>query len=194
MSFATPEDLATRLGVAFDPGELLKVQAHLDDATAWLQAELGQLIEAGTATYTTRLREGPLRLPQFPVRSVTEVLVNGVAVTNYDFIDQELHLADRWGVSDFGERTTFTDVTVTFDYGFTVIPAELIGWCCVLASQSLDAAAGGYLGSPRVRSEQIDDYSVTYVTNGSSMTLPPDVLSRLRSRYGAGAYVTGVGR
>ena len=47
MSFATPTDLALRLGVTFTVQETLQAQAFLDDATAYLQAELGQLITAG---------------------------------------------------------------------------------------------------------------------------------------------------
>lgn len=194
-SFATPEDLADRLGVTHTAAERIQAQAHLDDATAWLQAELGQLIAAGTATYTTRVRSLPIRLPQQPVTAVTTVLVNGVAMTDFELIDQELHLSSGWGFADVGNIDGYIDVTITFNYGYATIPSDLKAWCCVLASQSLDAAAGGTLGAPRVRSEQIDDYSVTYVTDGSlAMSLPDEVLERLRARYGAGVYVTGVGR
>lgn len=190
-SFATTTDLETRLGVTFDAAQLVQAQAFLDDATGWLQAELGQLITAGTATFTTRAFCTPIRLPQQPVLDVTTVLIDGVATTDFDFIDQELHLPQQWTTDDYG--IPYMDVTITFDYGYTVIPSELVAWCCVLASQARDAAAGGTLGAPRVRSEQIDDYSVTYVTDGSAaMSLPEDTLVRLRARYGAGAYVTGV--
>lgn len=197
MAFATTADLETRLGVTFStPTEVAKAQAHLDDATAYLQAEIGQLITAGTATYSVRHRgDGPLLLPQRPVTAVTTVRIGGVITTGYTFIDQELHLPQRWSNSQsFGEVAAYMDVTVTFNYGYATIPPDLKAWCCVLAAQGLEAAAGGWLGSPRVQSERIDDYQVTYVTDGSSMSLPPDVLERLRARYGSGAYVTGVGR
>lgn len=194
-SFASVEDMETRLGVTYAGDEIAQAQAFLDDATAYLQAEIGQLITAGTATYTTRHRGGsPIHLPQQPVTAITELLVNGVASTNYDYIDQELHLPERWGRSDFGELRPYNDITVTFEYGYAVVPAELKAWCIVLASQQMAAAANGSLGVPGVRSEQIDDYSVTYATDGSSLSLPEEVLNRLRSRYGAGVYVTGVGR
>lgn len=196
MSFATPADLEARLGVTY--GSTVQAQAHLDDATAWLQAELGQLIEAGTATVTTRAYCNPIRLPQQPVTEVTTVLIDGEATTDFEFVDQELWIPSRGGglytFEAFDGRQGYADVTVTFDYGYATIPQELKAWCCVLAAQSLDAAAGGWLGSPRVRSEQIDDYSVTYVTDGTAMSLPAEVLERLRARYGAGAYVTGAGR
>lgn len=192
-SFATVDDLAARFAVTYTATERSQAQVHLDDATAWLQAELGQLITAGTATYTTRVRCNPIRLPQQPVLEVTTVLIDGVATTDFDFIDQELHLPQQWETDDYG--IPFMDVTITFDYGYASVPSDLKAWCCVLASQSLDAAAGGTLGAPRVRSEQIDDYSVTYVTDGSpAMSLPAEALERLRARYGAGVYVTGVGR
>ena len=197
MSFATPTDLALRLGVTFTVQETLQAQAFLDDATAYLQAELGQLITAGTATYTTRAYCNPIRLPQQPVTAVTTVLIDGEATTGFEFIDQEVWIPARQGhLYSFAiHGHAYADLTVTFDYGYAAIPAELKAWCCVLASQARDAAAGGSLGAPRVRSEQIDDYSVTYVTDGTTaMSLPDDVLERLRARYGAGVYVTGVGR
>lgn len=197
-SFATPADLATRLGITFAVGaETTQAQAWLDDATAFLQAELGQLIEAGTATYTTRHYGcGPIRLPQQPVTEVTTVLVDDVATTDFDFVDQELWIPARRGslytFDEFDDRQPYADVTITFDYGYATIPAELKAWCCVLAAQVRDASLGGTLGAPRVRSEEIDDYSVTYVTDGSTaMSLPGEVLERLRARYGAGVYVTG---
>lgn len=196
MAFATPADMEERLGVSYTATEVQQASAFLGDATAFLQAEIGQLITSGTATFTTRVRENPIRLPQQPVTSVTTVLVDGEATTDFEFVDQELWVPARRGhLYSFNiDDAAYVDVTVTFNYGYATVPADLKSWCIVLASQSMDAAKGGSLGAPRVQSEQIDDYSVTYVTNGSSMTLPPDVLSRLRSRYGAGAYVTGVGR
>lgn len=197
MAFATAADLAARLGVTFTAAQEAQATALLGDATAYLQAELGQLIEAGTATYTTRWRgESPIHLPQQPVTVVSAVTVDGAALAaaSFDFIDQELHLAHRRGITDFGERTPYVDVTVTFNYGYAVVPAELKGWTCILASQLMSAAAGGSLGIPSVQSHQIDDFSETFVTDGTTMSLPPVVLERLRARYGAGAYVTGVGR
>lgn len=196
-SFAAPADLETRLpDLTIVPAQ---AQAFLDDATAYLQAEIGQLIEAGTATYTTRAYCNPIRLPQQPVTAVTSVLIDDEATTDFDFVDQELWIPARRGhlytFPEYDGRLPYADITVTFDYGYATIPADLKSWCCVLASQAIDAASGGTLGAPRVRSEQIDDYSVTYVTDGSTgMSLPDEVLERLRARYGAGSYVTGVGR
>lgn len=196
-SFASVDDMETRLGVTYTGSEIAQAQAFLDDATAFLQAEIGQLITAGTATYTTRHRgDSPLHLPQQPVTAVTAVEIDGTALTSdeYDLVDQELHLPPRWSSGEFGEYRPYMDVTVAFTYGYTTVPAELKAWCIVLASQQMTAAAGGSLGIPGVRSESIDDYSVTYVTDGSTMTLPREILDRLRARYGTGAYVTGVGR
>lgn len=198
MAFATADDLEARLGVTFTPSETTQADAFLDDATAYLQAEIGQLIEAGTATYTTRWRgDGPIRLPQSPVTGITSVELNGAATTDFDFIDQELHLQGWWGGEtrfDGPWTGTYIDVTVTFTYGYAAVPAELKTWALALASQMMASAAGGSLGMPSVRSETIDDYSVSYVTDGSNMSLPAPILDRLRARYGQGAYVTGVGR
>lgn len=203
MAFATVADLEARLGAPV--ANAAQAQAFLDDATAYLQSEIGQLIEAGTATFTTRRSAGDaasIYFPQYPVRAVTTVLIDGAASTSFDFVDQQLRLRSGWG-RDWDRRfadvddTGWADITITFDYGFSVVPPELVGWCCVLASQALTSVAqGGTIGASGVRQEEesIDDYrrAVTYATDTPvAFSLAPEILDRLRARYGSGVYVTG---
>lgn len=203
MAFASVTDLEARLGATV--ANAVQAAAFLNDATAYLQAELGQLIEAGTTTFTTRLTAGEssaVYLPQFPVRAVTAVLLDGIATTAFDLVDQRLRLRSSWW-HDWQRRFLevdslgYSDLTVTYDYGFTVIPAELVGICCTLANQALTASkVAAAVGATGIRQEQesIDDYAhtVTYATDApASFTLDPDTLSRLRARYGVGVYVTG---
>lgn len=191
MAFASTTQLATRLGRTFDAVETSQVGALLDDATAFLQAEIGQLVEAGTTTFTVQAdpRETRIRLPQWPLRSLTSVTLNGSTVTTeVEHRDGFLYRPGGW-LPQAGEQ--FADVVVTYAYGYTTLPAELVSWCCVLAAGALaQAQRGGSLGSAGVSSERIDDYAVSYESGSTAFSLPERVLSRLRATYGAGAWVS----
>lgn len=182
MSFADPSTFGTKLKRTFEEDELATVQAHLDDATAYLQAEIGQLVEAGTSTFTETVECPRTRidLPQQPVRQVTEVKINNEPVEDYRLIKGGIVRDSGW----------HGDVEITFDHGMTTIPGELAMYCCVLASGSLSQVErNGALTSGSVTSERIDDYSVQYTQNENSFSLPDRNLEQLRSRYGQGAYV-----
>lgn len=186
MVFATAAQLATRLGRTFTAAEQAQAEAILADATAYLQAATGQLIEAGTATVTFQHDPGEarIRLPQWPVTAVTTVKVNGTPVTDAELRDGHLY---RWGWPA-GTGSQFSEVEVTFGYGHTTVPAELTLWACVLAAGALaQSARAGTLGGSGVSSERIDDYAVNYEPGSVAMSLPARVLERLRARYGGGA-------
>jgi hypothetical protein len=189
MAFATPGQLATRLGRQFTSAETSQAAALLDDATAYLQAEIGQLVEAGTMTVT--LQADPdqidIRLPQWPVRGVTGVVSGGVTVTDYEVRGGDLVRCGGWPSTTIGVR----DVVVTYDYGILDVPTELSMWCCVLAAGAMaQALRGGTLGASGVASERIDDYAINYADDSTAFNLPERILERLRASYGAGAHVT----
>lgn len=193
MSFATPAQLATRLGRTFSTAETTQATALLADATAFLQAELGgQLIEAGSATFTDAVDpcSTRIRLPQWPVVSITSVTLNGLNVTaEVETKDGYLFRPGGWPSQ---ANAAFADVTVAYDYGLDEIPAELVTWCCVLAAGAMaQTARSGSFGSGGVSSERIDDYSVSYSTDSTAFEIPERILARLRARYGAGAWVSG---
>ena len=191
MAFATTAALATRLGVTFTVPEAAQASAFLDDATAYIQGEIGgQLIESGTATVVLSVlpKNARVRLPQWPVRSVATVLVNGTAVTDHTLVDGYLVRA-----SGFPHATdsTYSRVTVTYTYGLVTIPPELASWACVLAAGAIaQVARGGSMSSAGVASERIDDYAVNYSGDSVAMSLPVRILDRLRASYGVGAFVT----
>lgn len=193
MAFATAAQLATRLGRTFTSTETSQATALLADATAFLQEELGgQLIESGTTTFTVQADpcETRIRLPQWPLRSLTSVTLNGSTVTTeVEHRDGYLYRSGGW-LPQSGDQ--FADVTVTYAYGYSSVPAELVTWCCVLAAGAMaQAARGGSLASSGVASERIDDYSVSYTADASAFEIPERVLARLRASYGAGAWVSG---
>lgn len=190
MAFASAGQLATRLGRSFSSSETSQANALLADATAYLQAEIGQLIESDSLTFTDTVdpAQTRIRLPQWPVRSVTSVEFNGTAISDYEVKDGYLFRRCGWPSS---LNASYSDVEVTYEYGIVDIPADLQMWCCVLAAGAMAQAARGSLGSAGVASERIDDYAVNYETGSTAFHLPQHVLDRLRATYGQGAHVTG---
>lgn len=189
MAFATSSDLATRLQRSFTAAEAAAADALLADATGYLQAEIGQLVERGTRTVELRFPPcgSPIRLPQQPVVSVASVTLNGSAITDW-VLDSEgrIHRDGGWPADTDG----FTRVAVVFTFGVTDVPAELRTWCCVLAAGALAQSARGTLSPSGVASERIDDYSISYEPGTATFSIPEIQLQRLRSRWGSGAAVT----
>lgn len=191
MAFADADDLATRLGVSFTTPEQTQANAILGDATAWLQSEIGQLIESGSSTFTLRVDpcDRRIRLPQWPVVGVTSVTVNGTAITDYELADGCLYRECGWPPAP-GDQ--FCVVVIDFDYGFAEIPGVLVTWCLVLAAGILaQIKRSGSLAASGITSERIDDYAVSYDPSATTFALPERQLERLRAQFGQGVYVTG---
>lgn len=187
MSFASVTDLATRLGRTFSLTESPKIEAMLSDATAYLQAEIGQQIEAGESTITLVVDRGETRveLPALPVRSVTEVLLNGEPVEDFELVGNAIIRP-----CGFGSSTSFAKLTVTYKHGYLAIPGDLVAYTCVLVSGILgQVERNGSLTAGAVTSERIDDYSVQYTQEDSGLSLPERNLATLRAKYGNGSYV-----
>ncbi len=191
MAFATASQLATRLGRQFTSAETSQASALLEDATSYLQAEIGQLIEAGSMTVTLDIDPTckRARLPQWPVVSVTSVQLNGITITDFEVKDGHVCRA-RGFPATVGNQ--FATLTVEYAYGCADIPAELVTYTLVLAAGVIaQVARSGSLSAAGVQSERIDDYAVNYEPGTAAFELPERVLKNLRARYGSGAYVTG---
>ena len=189
MAFATTTDLATRLGRTFTVAEAAQASVLLDDATAYLQGELGgQLIESGSTTVTLWAERDRIRLPQWPATSITSVTRDGEAVTGYELRDGYLYATSSPYSTGWGDDP----IVVTYDYGLATVPAELVSWTCVLAAGALaQVTRSGALSASGVASERIDDYAVTYASGEMAFSLPERILTRLKASYGAGASVSG---
>lgn len=179
----TPEELASFL------------QQDLDTATATLLIELatgkvqdaaGQLLVAGTATAVIDVDVcdfGPwLALPQSPVRSVSSVLIDGVAATDWYLRSQRLWRLNGWNTNS----SVPTQVKPTFTYGYlpgaqALQPAR---------SDVFTLCAMAYPNPGGATSEAIDDYKITYAEADARMQVSPGMRDRLRSTYGTNAYVT----
>jgi hypothetical protein len=190
------------------------VQSDLDTATAtlaqeqavaYLEAETGvRLTEqtGSTVTYQVRWDDAWIDLP-IPTTAVTAVTIDGTVVDadDYQVVNNRLYRRVGWGgsrwTSDnrFAYRSSeddYVSVAVTMDFGYSDLtaPAEFKTWALVLAAQAYQLA-------PKIglQSFRIDDYSETYATGGGAalmgagMSLPPNVLGKLKARYGRGAKV-----
>ncbi len=196
-AFATVADYERRSGVTLEGPQRLQLERLLTDATAELQAAIGQHVSVGTATVELELDAGTteLWLPQQPVRSVDLVAVGGVALAPTAWTHRHGRL--RIGHSPWS-RAGARDVAVTFTYGYDPVPGELVAWTVVLAAQRLAAARrDGGLGSPEVRSHaispdgQFNEAFMSPTDGPPAGTLPAQVADQLRSRYGRSVYVIG---
>lgn len=190
--FATPEDLAARLGRAvWAPGsvERSQVQVLLADATAHLREVIGWQVSPAV-TVTTRVPAGGdnvVRLPGVPVTAVTSITSGGVtiAASTYELVDGAVEFTSGRPIG----------ATITYTVGYTAPPPDLVSWTCVLASQALSAVADlGALGGGGVSTVAIDDFRKSWADggDGAGFVLPARVEEKLRVRYGAGGvHVSG---
>ena len=188
----TPQELASFLQLTY--ADLTTVQqANLalvvEVATGKVQSAAGQRLVDTTSTALIDVdicEFGPwLPLPQLPVRSVSSVLIDGVAATDWYLRRQQLWRLNGWNVNSSAP----TQVTVAHTHGY------------MAGDQALEPARGmtfalGAAGSSNptgAASEQIDDYRITYAEADARMQVTGSMRDLLRSTYGTTAYVTGSG-
>lgn len=165
------------------------IQSDLDTATATICRDIAtgiivghtrQIIEETDHTHTLPVSPGlVVTLPQRPVTAIDSVTVDGTALDadgwSWDGISPQLILADA-------PADTWT-ATVAYTAGHTTVPADI-------RAVALSIAARAYNNSLGVRSEAIDDYSVTYAGGGDTLAtvglLPAEskILDRHRSIIG----------
>lgn len=206
-SFATPTDLAARLGRDLTDIETLQAPAFLADASAALRAEIGWQVYPATSVTVTlpavpRSREGArnvqwwtasVYLPGKPIQSIESVTVPVVDLAAfpdagpfqipepwYQLIDGLLWL--RWSAEH---------VTVTYTVGYAAAPADLTAWTCVIAADSLAKASMNVYGAVPA-TIGVDDFKVGYSQRqqDGDLPVPERVLDRLRASYGETAFVT----
>lgn len=128
-----------------------------------------------------------------PVRSVSEVLVNGEPVEDHKVRDGRLWRKAGWGnIED--------DITVTVTHGYDKVPADVLKLAVNLIAAGLnEATSDDGLAARRglvSRQESIDDYSrqESYVRGEDEVVdlteIPDRTREWLRERFGSQAYVT----
>lgn len=169
------------------------LQTTMDSATATLLIELAtgkvqaiveqRLIEAeDTEVVDIGDNSQHLWLAEFPVRTVSEVVLDGVAVTDYKLFNQRLWRRCGW-LNSYCEPS---QALVTYVHGYSVGAQALQ----LARSVVLGLAAAGYGNPSQIKSEAIDDYRVTYDEALSRMEVPSFARDTLIKTYGRSAYVT----
>jgi hypothetical protein len=159
----------------------------IEMATGKVQAAAGQRLVAATSTFLIDVPWGDcgpwLSLPQMPVRSVSSVLIDGVASTDWFLRSQQLWRLDGWSVSSSAP----SQVTVAATHGYLVGAQGLQlarDYTLALAGAGYGPMVGG------VTSEAIDDYRVTFADADAAMQVTPYMRDHLRATYGTGVHVT----
>ncbi|MFC4006637.1 hypothetical protein ACFOY2_05355 [Nonomuraea purpurea] len=183
LPLASPAD-AARLGYALPEGRGMEMLAR---ASARLRREAGRPISSTISTVRRRVEGGTALLPGGPITAVSTVARlpedGGATLTGWRWDGMErVHRIPLW----------CGDVNVTYAHGFTSMPDELLDLVCSVAARlsSTEEAAGMEAG---IRSESIDDYSVTYAAEAveTASGLLPGEAAQLAAFLGSspGAYV-----
>lgn len=184
-AFATFSDLGVRLNREFAPDEQAWVTSLLEDAADFMRGVIGnQVYPSRQSTYVAYPAGGWVDLPQTPVRSVDSVQRDGVDVT-YERVQDSLKVDCR------------EPVTVTFTYGLSTVPGDLVSINCALVSQMmLTVSAGLGLTAGGLSSVALDDFKAAFADAGamSGLALTDATRTYLQSRYGSSAWVVGMSR
>ncbi len=166
------------------------LQTDLDTASATVAQTIaagvvtgytGQYIESATYTHVLRVDSGlVVTLPQRPVTAVTSVATPDDGVlpsTDWDWD----------GASPWLGLTVEADIaTVVYTAGYATVPS-------LVAAVALAVAGRAYTNAGGLRTESIDDYSVTYAGGGEDLAsvglTKPEKLLLDRYRVTAGTVV-----
>ncbi|MEU7314352.1 hypothetical protein [Streptomyces sp. NPDC007083] len=150
---------------------------YLDVASALVRDAAGSPISQTTTT-TTLDGDGSLRLrlPGFPVTSVSAVAADGQAVNDWTLRSGALVRDSGW----------YGSVQVPYTHGLPAVPADIVDLVCRLVLLALDSYRSGAAVSRSVASERIGDYSVTYADpEAAAMALTASQRLRLAARFGS---------
>lgn len=178
VAFATAAELGSRLNRTFTPGaETEWIDGLLADASDHLRKVIGQQVYPQTTSeYTAYPSGGRVDLPQWPVVEVVSVERDGMAI-------------------DYTYRPGFVMVNgddpcdVTFTWGYSEVPNELVRLACVLVSSTLlplEAQLGLTAGG--LSSVAIDDFKLAWADAGaqSGMALTEHAEKAVRDQFGQG--------
>jgi hypothetical protein len=180
---ATPTDLATALQEDIDTATATML---LELATARVQrAAGGQRIVDVTDTAiidVTDPYDEYLTLPQLPVRSVSSVLLDGVAITDWYLRQQKLWRSSGWMAC----WSPPSQVTVTYAHGHLTGSQYLQPARDFTLSLAVMAA-----DNPKARtSESNGDRRISYAEAEARMQMTQSMRDAIAAQYGAGVYVT----
>lgn len=179
---ATVADLEAR-GVVVDASETTIVETYLAVASSIVRDAAGSPISEEISTISLEGgAEQRLHLPGQPVTAVSNVSVDGLAVTDYRLTNGALWRSQGW---QHGCDPSAVELTMT--HGLATVPADIVDMVCRMAAQSLVAFRGGDIAPRQVDAERIGDYSVEYADSETgTMSLTDYQRNRLAARFGNG--------
>lgn len=185
---ATVADLTAR-NVAVPAG--VDAGSFLEAAQDAVRDAAGVPITRETFTVTIGGRPDEwLPLPGQPVVSVTGVLIDGAAVTDWKLVDGQLWRADGWQT----RCDEPSNVTATITGGLAAPPKDIVDLVCSLAGLGMSKAASGeYASVGDLVSVSIDDFTEQHGNYGAKdrragpLELPPATRDWLAARFGGGA-------
>lgn len=152
-SLATQPD-AIRFGYTLPSGE---EEFFLARASARIRRAAGQQISQTTSTVRLKVDCGTAILPGPPITAVATVAKlaadGGTTLTGWEWDGHDRVTCIPW----------YKDVNITYTHGFAAIPDELVEFVCSVAARLGSAPSSGGMEAG-IRSESIDDYSVTYAS------------------------------
>lgn len=176
-AFATADDLAARLNRVFTEDEEEWVTTLLEDASTYLRSVMGyDYYPQTTSTIEAYPSGGRVDLPQIPVVSVDSVERDGEDV---DYTYRPYYIT-----VDCDDA-----VDVTFTWGYTEAPPELVRLSCVLVSNALVTLENGIgLTAGGLSSVALDDFKLAWADAGAGagMVLPEIQEQALRRQFGKG--------
>ena len=189
----TPLIVATDLQArGIDTTNSTRIAALIAAATDAINAAAGCPILASQVTFSRGgVREQWLPLDMQPVRSVTSVKLDDVAVSDFRVIDGRL-----WRACGWQPTVEPSVVEVTGMFGYDTVPADIVDLACALVAGALASAEDANYDPERgITTVRIDDYSDTRATGGeeiiSPMQLTDATRAWLRSRFSTQSYVIG---
>lgn len=186
---ATAADL-TALGV--DTTDGVRVASLLASVSAAVRDAAGCTITSVTATVggLQGSREQWFDIPGWAIRSVDEVLLNGVEVTDYRFIGGKL-----WRQSGWQPGRAPSEVEITYTQGLDNAPADIVKLVCTLVAAGLHEASEGMGETRGLTSTRVDDYAESYARGEDEVVdlteLPERTKESLAKRFGGGVAVIG---
>lgn len=154
-SLANTSDVSVRLGRTLDANETTRVESILADVSAAVRRFCGQTFTASTTTERLRVSRAVVRLPEWPVNSVTSVVdmnSNAILYNWYDGDVINVSNLDSWANEPWATAPQWVDVT--YNHGYSSIPDDLVGIVCQIASRVLGTKPDHTAKS----SEQLGDY------------------------------------
>lgn len=190
---ATTADLSAR-GIPIT--NTSAIAALLESASTAVRGAAGAPITRQTSTVTMWTEASRrIELPARPVHGVTAVSLDGVTlVVGTDVFLRGSSLWREFPWQAHGDIPAA--LTVTFEYGYAEVPADVVDLVCSLVGAGLAAIEDGYASHIGVQSESVDDYRVGFETGAdattSLMELPDRTRRMLERRFGwSGPVIVG---